>query len=344
MNDRFSINSDNAANIAVLYQSYTVEEVSKIAASFQVGSHQERVVEAIKLIKAVEDIANPYAPWFDQHLRRKEGDGLGDIPDLAKEDILFDLRQQADEIIKLATDAEGRINRKELCIIACKRTGRKSPKTKKQKEDKPLSDDRVGEIFLNEWLPQAAEGHARRELFRQMEREADQEREELESAIAQGLSKKVKKLQEKVAATNARSFQHERKFYPAAEEIDRRREAVTDDERISECEAFRLSLEKGTRTQPRIIHTVDHARAILLGTPPDYAGFLEFVRFPEEKPKYSPTLPQSRGKGGAFVKQEKGVDGKVKSNSDGPNVDESPVHLPQSSEEERTEKKSWKRR
>lgn len=346
MNDnRFSITPEVLLqqHPILIWQSYPVEEVAKIAAGCAGGTPQERILEALKLLAAAEEIAT-WTPWTDQHLRRKEGDGLGDIPDFEKEDVLFELQQQADEIIKLATDAEGRINRMDLCIIACKRAGLKSPKLKEETKEKPLSDDRVRDLFLKEWLPQAAERHACWELFRQMEREADQEREELRSAIEQGLSKKViKKLQEKVAATDARSFQHGGKFYPDAKEVDRRRGALTDDERKSEREVFRLSLEKGTHNQPRIIHTEEHARAILLNTV-EYTGFLEFVRFPKEKPKYVPTLPQLRGDDGAYAKPDRGADGKLKQIRDESPYDELPMPALQLDEGERTEKKVWRKR
>lgn len=319
MNDRFSINGTNALPHAVLWQSYAVEDVAKIAATFQQGTHQERVINALKLIAAVENIANPHAPWLDQDSRRKEGD------EPAKQDDLYDLQQQADEIINQATDAEGRINRAKLCKIACDKAGRKLPKTKGETTEKPLSDDRVDKLFRDGWLPQATENHAQRKLFRQMKQDAHREREELRSAIEQSLGKKViNKLREKVAATEAISFQSGREFCPAAEEIARRRDALTEPERKTEREAFRLSLEKGTHNQPRIIHSQDHARAILLGTD-EYAGFLEFVRFPESKSKHVPTLPQLRGADGGFVKLERGTDGKKKEIRAVPIADESPV-------------------
>ena len=116
---------------------------------------------------------------------------MGIIPDTERENVLYDLQQQADEIIRLATDAEGRINRVNLCKIACDKAGRKSPKTKDETEDKPLSDDRVKELFRNEWLPLAAEDQARWKLFRQMEQDYHREREELRTAIEKGSSKKV---------------------------------------------------------------------------------------------------------------------------------------------------------
>jgi hypothetical protein len=342
---RFSITPEvlRQQHPIIIWQSYPVEEVAKIAAGCAAGTPQDRILEALKLLAAAEEIAI-WTPWTDQHLRRKEGDGLGDIPDLEKVDVLFDLQQQADEIIKLATDAEGRINRVNLCKIACDKAGRKSPKTKDEPEEKPLSDDRTEKLFRNGWLPQAAEDHARWKLFRQMEQDAHRERKELRSAIEQGLSKKViNNLREKVAATEAISFQSGGRFYPAAEEIYRRREALTEQERETEREGFRLSLEQGKRGQPRIIHTEELARDILVGTR-DFAGFLEFVRFPEEKPKYVSTLPQARDGGGAFVKLERGADGKKKEICDGSHVDELPVHGLSESPVESTKTTHWRKK
>lgn len=328
---RFSITPENALPHVILWQSYPVEDVARIAASCAGQSHQERIIEALKLLEAAERIANPDL-WEDQHLQRQEGDELGDIPDFDAEQVMFELEQAVPEIIREATNDAGEINRLKLCKIACVKAGR------------DVSDDRVEKLFLREWLPQAAESRARWELFRQMKHEADLEREELKSAIAKGSSKKaVEKLREKVAATEAISFSNGGVFYPAAAEIDRRRKALTDDERKVDYEAFRGMLEAGTHNQPRIIHTEDHARAILLGAP-DFAGFLKFVKFPEEKSKYTPTPPRLRGGDGTFAKLDRDADGKMKAIRDVSANDETPMPAAPKGHENPLEGKKWKKR
>lgn len=335
MNNRFSINGDNALPHAILWQSYSVEEVALIAARCEGETHQKRVIEALKLIEAVENIANPLAAWLDQDSHREEGDGLGNVPDIEKEQELSKLYQQTDEIIRLATDADGKINRIELCNLACEKAGRKSPKTKKQPEEKPLSGDRVEKLFLREWLPQAAESFARWELFRQMKHDDAQAREDLRSAIEQGSNKKViAKLKEKVAAADARSF---------SEEIDRKRETLTDAERKAEREQFRLSLEQGTKNDPRIVHTEGHARAILLGTA-EFTGFLWFLTYPKAKPKYEPRPPQLRDSGGKYAELERDAEGKIMSKLDVSRADESPMPAVQHGADNDTEKKVWKKK
>ena len=278
------------------------------------------MIDALRLLEAVERLANPYAAWDGQHETTE------------KEEIVFTLQQHADGIIKLLTDSDGRINRTALCRIACGKAGR------------DLKADRVEKLFLREWLPQASESNARWKLFREMKIEADNEREELRSAITQGLSKTmISKLRKKVSATDARSFQSGGEFYPAAEDVDRRRKGLTDQELKAECEAFRLSFENGTHNQTRVVISEDHARAILIGTQ-EFTGFLEFIKFPAEKPKFVPTLPQARGASGTYTKPGRGSDGKMKPTRDVAEGEETPMPEFPNGNDERTTGKQWKKR
>lgn len=107
--ERFIITPENALPHVVLWQTYSVEEVARIAAACAGKSQQERIIAALKLLEAVENFANPYAPWLDQDASREEGDGLGDLPDNG--DKIRLLTEAAEKIIKLATK-NGKVSRK----------------------------------------------------------------------------------------------------------------------------------------------------------------------------------------------------------------------------------------
>ncbi len=342
MNDtRFTITPEvlREQHPIVIWQSYPVEEVAKIAAGCAGRTPQERILEALKLLAAAEDIAT-WTPWTEQDLQREKGDGLGDISDLQKEQVMFELWQQIPEIIAAATDAAGSISRKELCKIACVKAGRKSPKG----DERPLSEDSIGRIFLEEWLPLAADSHARWTLFRQMKSDMDQDRSELRTAIETGLSKaKISELQKKIRSTEAQSFEGGGEFWPSASAVEGRRGKLTNDEKDAERETFRLSLEQGTHNQPRIVISAREAHMILHGTN-EFTGFLEFVRFPVAKPKYVPALPPLRGVDGAFAKLERREKGKFKSIRDDSEDDEASVPALPNGQEKCTDGKKWIKR
>jgi len=136
----------------------------KIAASCAAETPRDRILEALKLLAAAEQIAH-WTPWTDQDSRREEGDGLGDIPDFDAEQVIFELEQMAPEIISQATNGNGRIVRKDLCRIACAKVGRVG------NNGEPLSDDRTEALFLEGWLPYAANSQACWEVFRKIRSE-----------------------------------------------------------------------------------------------------------------------------------------------------------------------------
>lgn len=345
MNDtRFSITPEVLLqqHPIIIWQSYPVEEVAKIAAGCAGGTPQDRILEALKLLSAAEEIAI-WTPWTDQHLRREEGDGLGDIPDFQREQVVFEFEQMAPEFIRHATNEDGQIARKELCKIACAKAGRVG------KNEEPLSEDRTEALFLEGWLPYAADSRGRWEVFRQIESERKPPcdaviaarnntiaaqaksdelaarwqviREEKDEAYRNGSSKAVVdeiEIRNLIAESAFRSSKEEAwnaerhvslawsNFY--TDEVDRRREALTEDQRKQECEAFRLSFEKGIETQPRIIRDNTQARLILLGNH-EFHGLLEFLKFPPPKESRSVTPPRPKDELGRFMTRPKSDSG-----------------------------------
>jgi hypothetical protein len=69
------------AHAIVLRKSYPAEEIARIASSCPGETSKDRIVEAMKLLEAIEKNANP-DPWENQHLFRRQGDGLGDLPEI----------------------------------------------------------------------------------------------------------------------------------------------------------------------------------------------------------------------------------------------------------------------
>lgn len=108
--DRLAVSPESALPHVILGQSYRVEVVAGIAASCPGATHRERVLDALALLAAAEDIANP-DPWRDQHLMRTAGDGLGDLP--TESDRQNDLMKVAREIVAESSE-KGDITRKSI--------------------------------------------------------------------------------------------------------------------------------------------------------------------------------------------------------------------------------------
>jgi len=381
MNDnRFSITPEVLLqqHPILIGQSYPVEEVGKIAAGCAGGTPQDRILEALKLLAAAEEIAN-WTPWTDQDSRREEGDGLGDIPDFDAEQVMFELEQMAPEIIRQATNGDGQIARKELCKIACAKAGRVG------KNEEPLSDDRTEALFLEGWLPYAADSLARWEVFRQIRSEKEPPceavvhamsnsgdaqarcdalagswqviRKEKQAAFENGSSEAViAEIEERnlVAESAFRSSKEEAwnaerevsqawsSFY--TEEVDRRRGTLTDEQRKQEREDFRLSFEKGINTQPRIILGDTQARLILLGTH-EFHGLLKFLKFPPPKGSRSVTPPRPKDEFGHFTTRPKSDSGEFKTWGDDGSASEEYqiVGLP-NEDGERTKTNQWRKK
>jgi hypothetical protein len=341
--ERFLITPDNALPHVVLWQSYSVEDVARIASACAGETHQDRIVEALKLLEAVEKIANPMAPWLEQ--------------DVASDDerVMDELRRQTPEIIKGATSETGRIDRMELCRIACEKAGRVG------KGGKPLTDDRIEKLF-HEWLSVAADSHARWEVFRtipsiKIERckkviQAHNDsiaaqkncdclavswqalREKKKAAISNGLTEK------KVAEIEAQCEKAEALFHASKDaaweaerritrslneayirEVDRKRKDLTEKQKKAEREAFRLRFESGTGNAKRWVHDETVATALLLGQD-EFTGLLNFLRFPPPSGEAAPRPPRPKDEFGQFITRPKDASGKFKAWVDDENASE----------------------
>jgi hypothetical protein len=98
----------------VMQQAYSVEDVARIAAGC-VGSPRERVMEAMRLLEAAEELASPIL-CADQSCDADEA------ADKAEEERLL-LREAAQEIVRLATDAKG-VSRSDVLRLAYNWCGR----------------------------------------------------------------------------------------------------------------------------------------------------------------------------------------------------------------------------
>jgi hypothetical protein len=273
--DRLLITPGKALPHVVLWQSYSVEDVARIASACAGETHQDRIVDALKLLEAVEKIANPMAPWLDQ-------DTVSD-----DERVMDELRRQTPEIIKRATSETGRIDRMELCRIACEKAGRVG------KGEKPLTDDRIEKLF-HEWLSGAADSHARWEAFRDLPRTkiarckpviqahndsiAAQKncdslaacwqalREKKKAAISNGLTEKeiaeiethCDEAEALFRASKDAAWEAERRITRSlneayVREVDRKRKNLTEEQKKAEREAFRLRFEAGTGNAKRSV-------------------------------------------------------------------------------------------
>lgn len=312
-----------------LRRPYAVEEVARIAAGCAGETPHDRIQAALELLAAAEDIANPN-PHENQHLSRREDDGLGDVPDLDAEKVMFDLEQQVTGIIEKATNEAGKIDRMELCKNACAKAGRE------------VSDDRTEKLF-HEWLSEAADDYGRWGTFLQIMSEPQRPSEAVELArvelgkisaksktLAAGCQElrderktafekelsgaKIAKIEAKLAGAEER-FHASKEDVRAAErrlrcaiakvpedEVERRRKEMTEEQREAEREAFRLMLESGTGNQKRIIHHDGAARALLQGMP-DFTGLLKFLKFPDAKESRKTRRPRITDELGHPTKQ-----------------------------------------
>lgn len=352
--NRLLVTPEIACPHANLSQPYSVEDVARIAAGCAGETHQDRIIDALRLLAAAENIANPMAPWLDQ-------DSASD-----DEQAMDVLRRQVSEIIKQATTKAGGIDRVKLCKIACLKAGRVG------KSGNLLSDDRVEKLF-HEWLADAADSHARWEVFRQLPRNKIERckkvlkarkdsiaaqrkcdslaaswqalREKKNAAMSNGrpeteVAELTKKCDEegalfrasKVAAWDAKRGITRSLDEAYVREVDRKRKKLTKEGRKAESEAFRLKFESGTGNEKRLIHDEAAASALLLGQN-EYLGLLSFFRFPPPKDKAAPKPPRPKDEFGKFIPRPRDESGGFKEWSDVDSASEefSVAELPQGS-------------
>ncbi len=127
--DRLKVSPENALPHVILEQSYPVEVVATIAAACPGSNHRERVLDALALLAAAEEIANP-DPWKDQHLSRNQGDGLGDLPN--DSDTQPEIEATARQIIARASK-DGVILRKDVLDAVYEWAGRSGEESARNK-------------------------------------------------------------------------------------------------------------------------------------------------------------------------------------------------------------------
>jgi hypothetical protein len=172
MND--TITPDDAERHGVILSNpYPVLDVARIAAGCSGRNHRERVIRALRLLGAAEELTDP---WSFQYAPTKE--------DFAA----LELERMAADIIAKATK-DGRVLRRALCEEACLAAGLE------------VSNDTSDKRF-KEWLADAAESQARWTVAREL---LDQEHpiDQLDAAV----DSRRKKASGKQRAAEAKSFQ-----------------------------------------------------------------------------------------------------------------------------------------
>lgn len=345
--DRFLITPDNALPHVVLWQPYSVEDVARIAASCSGQTHQARIIDALKLLEAAERIANPMAPWLDQDTVSNE------------ERIMDDLRRQTPEIIKQATAATGRIDRMALCKIACEKAGRVGT------GEKPLTADRIEKLFhewLSVAAENSARWEAFRKLSRNKiercekviqarndsiaahekcdslaavwqalreKKQAALSNDQTEDEIAE-IEKQCEKAEASFRASKDAALEAEQCITRSIDEacvreVERKRKILTENQRKTEREAFRLRFESGTGNAKRTVLDEKAATVILLGDQ-EFIGFLRFLKCPPPKKMMAPIPPRPKDESGKYISRPRAESGDFKDWDNGGSAsDEFPV-------------------
>lgn len=273
-----------------LRQSYPVEVVAGIAAACSGGCHRERLIDALRLLEAVEDMADPMHPVSKGSMER---DGVID--------------SRLDDALSLLSGAfptGGEINRVKLCMLACVRAGRgreeaKGTKTKgtatsPTKADKAkaaAAREDHAKVLYREWADAAAGERELRDLFYEVADAAARDLSVLRLKLAGANNIRERRTIERAIAALP--------VTPAAIE-----KAVSERQRKApDRTAFLATLEGPSVADKRVKVLLDEERALaMLVGENGVEGFLPWLR----RTKGQPTPPTRRAphdEEGKFAKQ-----------------------------------------
>lgn len=123
MNDIITAEAAEMHGLA-MFNDYSVLDVARIAASCPGRTHKDRVIDALRLLAAAEELADP---WSHQYAKTD-----ADRKHQRKAELI-------EELLASCTDEKGWINRRKLCLAAGKRiTGATSPDTADRNHDRWL--------------------------------------------------------------------------------------------------------------------------------------------------------------------------------------------------------------
>ncbi|KAB2637838.1 MAG: hypothetical protein DVB26_09045 [Verrucomicrobia bacterium] len=269
-----------------LRRPYGIAEVAGIAAGCAGANPRERILGALELLAAAEEIAHP-DPRADRQLGLDDGQAT------------LDLEQEAAEIISEATNPTGKIGRVALCQSAFKLSGRRDGGGK--------GTEASEECFLD-WVKDASDSYTRWKLFRQIENK------HLPPCRAVEVAKRHLKKASHTRATMAEIWDAERGVRLAESAqctafVDELFSKLSEDDLMGDREEFKKLFESVRKGTKAVIHDDSAARRLLLGEL-EFVGFMEYLRRP--KSKYVPTPPAQRDAHGKHSAKKRTTEGTYK--------------------------------
>jgi hypothetical protein len=292
-----SDNSDNSNRLAFatglapnsgvfLRQSYPIEVVAGVAAACSGASHRERVIDALRLLEAAEDMAVPQHPASQGAMERDDA-----------------IDSRIDDALSLLSGAFPpgvEINRVKLCVLACAHAGRGWKDAKgltDATEDAEAGEDHA-EALYREWADAAAGERELRALFYEVADAATRDLSGLRMELAGANNVRERRAIEKAIAA-----------LPVTP--DAIAKAVSERQRKAPDRAAFLATLEGRGVadkRAKVLHDEDRALLMLVGEN-GVEGFLPWLR----RTKGQPTPPKRRAPRddeGRFAEQARDDEGR----------------------------------